>query len=35
MDDHIGKPISARELVDKVAHWIGPLQGPGSQRATG
>ena len=35
MDDHIGKPISAHELVGKVAHWIGAPQGPGAQRATG
>lgn len=35
MDDHIGKPISARELVGKVAHWIGAPQDPGSQRAAG
>ena len=35
MDDHIAKPINARELVGKVAHWIGAPRGPGSQRATG
>jgi PAS domain S-box-containing protein len=35
MDDHIGKPISARELVGKVAYWIGAPQDPGSVRATG
>ncbi|HEY0649773.1 PAS domain S-box protein [Phenylobacterium sp.] len=35
MDDHIGKPISARELVGKVAYWIGAPQGPSSARATG
>ena len=34
MDDHIGKPISARELVGKVAYWIAP-QGPGPARAVG
>ena len=34
MDDHIGKPISSRELVGKVAHWIGAPQGPSSARAT-
>jgi PAS domain S-box-containing protein len=33
MDDHIGKPISARELVGKVAYWIGAPQDPGSARA--
>ena len=35
MDDHVGKPISARELVGKVAYWIGRPQDPGSARATG
>jgi len=36
MDDHIGKPISARELVGKVAYWIGDPRDPGSvRRATG
>jgi len=35
MDDHIGKPISTRELVGKVAHWIGAPQDPGSARAAG
>ena len=35
MDDHIGKPISGRELVGKVAYWIGAPQDPGSARKAG
>jgi PAS domain S-box-containing protein len=35
MDDHIGKPISGRELVGKVAHWVGAPQDPGSARLSG
>src|SRR5262249_9612697 len=37
MNDHVGKPINAAELLAKVAYWTGPQEpeAPGARRLTG